>query len=132
MSKDIWHSAQEIPLFDDTVVFIDDLNNWHTGYTQRDNDGITDHDSGEIYTEENVLRWAYIKDLLALETELIRTRKALEVAVDALKEYADRDNWGMGFAPWLEDGFKDALYTEDGYKTAEKALAEITALEQKD
>ena len=64
--------------------------------------------------------------------ELIRTRKALDVAVDALKEYADRDNWGMGFAPWLEDGFKDALYTEDGYKTAEEALEQITALEQKE
>lgn len=38
MSKDIWHSAVEIPVFDDTVVFIDDLNNWHTGYTQRDVD----------------------------------------------------------------------------------------------
>ena len=85
MSKDIWHSALEIPVFDDTVVFIDDLNNWHTGYTQRDNDGITDHDSGEIYTEENVLRWAYIKDLLALETELERTRKALDVAKNGLE-----------------------------------------------
>ena len=92
MSKDIWHSALEIPVFDDTVVFIDDLNNWHTGYTQRDNDGITDHDSGEIYTEENVLRWAYIKDLLALETELERTRKenedtqaVLNCVVDMLK-----------------------------------------------
>ena len=68
----IWHDPLEIPLFDDTVVFIDDLGDWHTGYTQRDNDGITDHDSGEIYTEENVFRWAYIKDLLALETELDR------------------------------------------------------------
>lgn len=99
MSKDIWHSALEIPVFDDTVVFIDDLNNWHTGYTQRDNDGITDHDSGKIYTEENVLRWAYIKDLLAhetenkdlsdkigkLETELDRTRKALDVAIQYIK-----------------------------------------------
>lgn len=85
MSKDIWHSALEIPVFDDTVVFIDDLNNWHTGYTQRDNDGITDHDSGEIYTEENVLRWAYIKDLLALETELDRTRKTLDVATGFIK-----------------------------------------------
>ena len=92
MSKDIWHSALEIPVFDDTVVFIDDLNNWHTGYTQRDNDGITDHDSGEIYTEENVLRWAYIIDLLALEAELERTRKenedtqaVLNCVVDMLK-----------------------------------------------
>lgn len=64
--------------------------------------------------------------------ELIRTRKALEIAVGALKEYADRDNWGMGFAPWLEDGFNDALYTEDGYKTAQKALDQIKELEQKD
>ena len=92
MSKDIWHSALEIPVFDDTVVFIDDLNNWHTGYTQRDNDGITDHDSGEIYTEKNVLRWAYIIDLLALEAELERTRKenedtqaVLNCVVDMLK-----------------------------------------------
>ena len=82
----IWHDPLEIPLFDDTVVFIDDLGDWHTGYKQRDNDGITDHYSGEIYTEENVFRWAYIKDLLALETELIRTRKALEIAADVLKE----------------------------------------------
>lgn len=71
-------------------------------------------------------------ECVRLQDELGRTRKALDVAVDALKEYADRDNWGMGFAPWLEDGFKDALYTEDGYKTAEKALEQITALEQKD
>lgn len=98
MNKDIWHSALEIPVFDDTVVFIDDLNNWHTGYTQRDNDGITDHDSGEIYTEENVLRWAYIKDLLALETELDRTRKALEIAKRSLEDCnkilsADMKDW---------------------------------------
>ena len=114
MSKDIWHSAQEIPLFDDTVVFIDDLNNWHTGYTQRDNDGITDHDSGEIYTEENVLRWAYIKDLLALETELERTRKALDVAVDAMKLLKEK-----------------AYLTEYAQGVVAKALNKITALEQK-
>lgn len=63
--------------------------------------------------------------------EIIRTRKALEIAVDALKEYANEDNWSMGFAPWAEDASKDALYTEDGYKTANKALEQITA-KQKD
>lgn len=68
----------------------------------------------------------------ALWQELIRTRKALAVAVDALKEYADEDNWSMGFAPWAEDASKDALYTEDGYKAANVALEQITALEQKD
>jgi len=114
MSKDIWHSALEIPVFDDTVVFIDDLNNWHTGYTQRDNDGITDHDSGEIYTEENVLRWAYIKDLLALETDLERTRKALDVAT----KYIEHTQKVSPF--WFN-------------RLANKTLDEIkTALEQKD
>ena len=117
MIKDIWHSALEIPLFDDTVVFIDDLNNWHTGYTQRDNDGITDHDSGEIYTEENVLRWAYIKDLLALETELERTRKALEVAITGLKNCKTRDHIG-------------AVCRTPEY--VDKVLEQITALKQKD
>ncbi len=117
MSKDIWHSAQEIPLFDDTVVFIDDLNNWHTGYTQRDNDGITDHDSGEIYTEENVLRWAYIKDLLALETELERTRKALELAITGIKNCKTRDHIG-------------AVCRIPEY--VDKILEQITALEQKE
>ena len=116
MSRNIWHSASEIPLFDDTVVFIDDLNNWHTGYTQRDNDGITDHDSGEIYTEENLLRWAYIKDFLTLETELGRTRKALEIAVDGIKYM--RNNC-------LE-------YAADYMDKADEILEQITALEQKD
>jgi hypothetical protein len=116
MSKNIWHSASEIPLFDDTVVFIDDLNNWHTGYTQRDNDGITDHDSGEIYTEENLLRWAYIKDFLTLETELERTKKQLEIAVGALEIISD------------------PIPSEDCtcYLCAQHALDQIKALEQKD
>lgn len=64
--------------------------------------------------------------------DLDRTRKALDVAVDALKECANRDNWSIGFTPWSEDGTEDALYTEYGYKTAEQALERITALEQKE
>ena len=122
--SDIWHSAQEIPLFDDTVVFIDDLNNWHTGYTQRDNDGITDHDSGEIYTEENVLRWAYIKDLLALETELIRTRKALEAIRLHLMTAKGRFNL---YDEYLVSGMDspDVRFVKE---EIDKALEQITAL----
>lgn len=69
MSKDIWHRYDEAPKHQDIIVT----------------------DTG---------RWAYKADLLALETEnkdlsekigklkieLDRTRKALDVAVDALKE----------------------------------------------
>ena len=51
--------------------------------------------------------------------ELIRTRKALDVAVDALKEIIDWDNCV-------------ALQSNDFVGIANKALEQITALEQKD
>ena len=53
--------------------------------------------------------------------ELILTRKALDVAVDALKEYEDRDSYDCN-GDWC--GCE--------YSTAHKALEQITALEQKD
>ena len=51
--------------------------------------------------------------------ELIHTRKALEIAVDALKEIIDWDNCV-------------ALQSNDFVGIANKALEQITALEQKD
>lgn len=129
MSKDIWHSALEIPLFDDAVVFIDDLNNWHTGYTQRDNDGITDHDSGEIYTEENVLRWAYIKDLLALETDLERTRKALDVALCSLQDIAESNG---DFITGDSTPLDEHEYADMMLKEIKRQMKIKTAIEQKD
>ena len=53
--------------------------------------------------------------------ELIRTRKALKIAVDALKEYEDADSYDCN-GDWC--GCE--------YSTAHKALTKITALEQKD
>ena len=50
-----------------------------------------------------------------------RTRKALDVAVDALKEYEDRDSYDCN-GDWC--GCE--------YSTAHKALEQITALEQKE
>lgn len=61
--------------------------------------------------------WAYRADLLSLETELERTRKALDVAVDAL-------NAGKTLADIA--GFKMLV------AGLEEALNKITALEQKD
>ena len=52
--------------------------------------------------------------------ELERTRKALDVAIDALKEYEDRDSYDCN-GDWC--GCE--------YSTAHKALEQITALEQK-
>ena len=58
--------------------------------------------------------------------QLIRTRKALEIAVDALKKYTDASgNWWYGYE--FQGHYKD--YAGE---YADKALNEITALEQKE
>lgn len=53
--------------------------------------------------------------------ELTRTRKALEVAVDALEEYEDADSYD-----------NDGNWCGPKYSTAHHALEQITALEQKE
>ena len=58
---------------------------------------------------------------ISMWRDLIRTHKALDVAVDALKEYEDRDSYDCN-GDWC--GCE--------YSTAHKALEQITALEQKD
>lgn len=69
------------------------------------------------------------KDFLGnknLWQELIRTRKALDVAVDALKKYTDASgNWWYGYE--FQGKYKD--YAGE---YADKAIEEITALEQED
>ena len=58
--------------------------------------------------------------------ELIRTRKALEIAVDALKKYTDASgNWWYGYE-------FQGHYEDYAGEYADKALEQITALEQKD
>ena len=61
------------------------------------------------------------KALIQTKQDLELTRKALDVAVDALKEYEDRDSYDCN-GDWC--GCE--------YSTAHKALEQITALEQKD
>ena len=62
---------------------------------------------------ENFTKWAYFDDLLACEQELYRTRKILDKAI-----------W------WLNKIVENHRFTP--ISTAEMALKEITALEQKD
>lgn len=66
--------------------------------------------------------WAYLDDLLALETELERTRKELDVAVDAIKNATEY----LGNQEPLVDVMAMNLYTD-----LSKALEQITA-EQKE
>lgn len=59
----------------------------------------------------DVIAWCYLDDLIALDAELIRTRKALEIAKDGLQRIADAP---IGYCMF-----------------AEETLEQITASEQK-
>ena len=98
MSKDIWHTGKEIPDEDRYIV----VKNYA---------GLYSAGSEFEYNLDGVEKWAYFDDLLALETDLGRTRKALDVAVDALKSI----DW-----------------CGQDYANAQGALDEIIAPEQKD
>lgn len=63
--------------------------------------------------------------LIATRNELDRTRKALDVAVSALKLYSDKPG------NWLYGEFQGD-YDENPGEKATAALEQITALEQKD
>ena len=67
----------------------------------------------------NCRRFAYGNKLIW--QELIHTRKALEIAVDALKDYEDRDSYDC-----------NGNWCGCECSTAHEALEQITALEQKD
>ena len=62
-----------------------------------------------------------VGEIKRLQDELERTRKALEIAKDALNEYEDRDSYDCN-GDWC--GCE--------HSTAHEALEQITALEQKE
>ena len=113
--KSIWHKLPEQPEKGRDV-----LEKWHhlgiTHYTHFvAKNGIAEDNP---FTDA----WCYLDDMLALEPELERTRKALDVAKDALKYlYDTNDDYVPGFA--VPCGVK-------GY--TKQKIDEITALEQKD
>lgn len=137
MSKDIWHTTDEIPEEDRVIVV----------KSKRTGEYLVGSEFEFIL--ENFTKWAYFDDLLALETELEqsktcctewekqaldykaenialsgdleRTRKALDVAVDALKDFANAGKESE--QEWFCMAVKN---------NAHKALEQITALEQKD
>ena len=104
MSKDIWHTGKESPDEDSYIV----VKNYA---------GLYSSGSEFEYNLDGGEKWAYFDDLLALETDLDRTRKALDVALDWLREVATPEKCD------------DDLCRE----FTKRKLAEIkTALEQKD
>lgn len=80
ITSSIWHTKKEKPTEDKTIFA------QHKSFR----DGCIDYFLWEKqeFTEairKDVIAWTYLDDLLVCEQELIRTRKALDVAVDALK-----------------------------------------------
>lgn len=87
MSKNIWHTKDEIPRQESRVL-------WKSGNAVCGGRFDTYYKcfcgpASQFVDLKSVSRWVYIDDLLALETELERTRKALEIAVSQLKKTSD-------------------------------------------
>lgn len=134
--SDIWHTADITPDPYRSFVINTDKRNIYTGIITNPtewNPMILPefYDIEDIDKAERAIRYAYIDDLLALETELERTRKALEWARHFLKEIRlryliEKDN------PSRQNKWADtALYM---YNCAESFFDDYdkTAPEQKD
>lgn len=113
----IWRDCKkQPPLVDDgELVLMDSNDKFWVGFCEITSDGVSYFANNAEPLKNDFVKYARIEKLLALETELERTRKALETAVGALKYIQDGN---LGFSPAMD--------------FAEKALEQITALEQKD
>ena len=121
MNKSIWHTKKGKPT-EDKLVFAqhkflirDRGVDWFIWERQEFTDEI----------REDVIAWCYLDDLLACEQELERTRKALEMAKNAMKSAGTHNS--INCIARGEDPSKD-----DVGITINHALNKITALEQQD
>ena len=115
MSKDVWHTTDEAPESYADIVFYVDGYLYFASYQPQ-------YNQYGIFGADKVEKWCYVKELssyiLALETELERTRKALDVA---------RHTIG-----WINQMIDEHADKQAIKIKCEYALQEITALEQKD
>ena len=135
MSKDIWHTKDEIPKQESRVL-------WKSGNIICG--GIFDTyykcfcgPASQFVDLRTVSRWAYIDDLLALENELDRTRKALDYAIDVIQTVAKMsDKLSREYGETLVEQLDNiqAYCWQEGYVlTHEEDLKKaLTALEQKE
>jgi len=122
MSKDIWHKADEAPkaeryFIEHYKVVVGDKVYWKYGLFK----GVSNYD---YPFDQDTARWCYLDDLLALETELERTRKALDVTTGFIKGISQTV---------INDCDNQYVVLGNFKKFAEDTLNQIkTALEQKD
>lgn len=119
--SNVWHTVDETPKPYEDVAFYVDGYLYFSSYEPQ-------YNQYGIFGADKVEKWCYSKELssyiLALETELERTRKALDVAVDTL-ERLDKE---LYFNNAKQTGhIADSVAQIPGI-----ALDQITALEQKD
>ncbi|MBQ2397633.1 MAG: hypothetical protein II304_11470 [Bacteroidales bacterium] len=129
--SNIWHEPTETPKNNSDIIEHHKANDYdnHTLIEQYD---IWTTGGGPANPfDEYTIRWAYVNDLLACEQELDRTRKALDVAVDALKSAKTRLELinNSKFA-----NLNNVLQIQSQCEVLKinEALDQITALEQKD
>ncbi len=87
--SNIWHTVDETPKpYEDVAFYVDGY--LYSSYYE------PQHNQYGIFGADKVEKWCYAKDLssyiLALETDLGRTRKALE----RIKKVVDGFGWGYG------------------------------------
>lgn len=128
MSKDIWHKADETPKSWVSIAFYVD-GFLYEGYYE------SEFNQYGIFGADKVEKWCYIKELSpyipALETELERTRKALDVAVDVLKSAKTRFEF-INNSKFANLNNVLQIQSQCEILKINEALEQITALEQKD
>jgi hypothetical protein len=93
MSKSIWHKPSEITDTDNNLIIKDFVNRTYEIGWFDDNDMIfKNFRNSDTYDKEGMMKWCDVDDIVndyeRLQTELERTRKALEVALDWLGQVA--------------------------------------------
>ena len=90
MSKDIWHDCKkQPPLVDDgELVLMDSNGKFWVGFCEITSDGVSYFANNAEPLKNDFVKYARIDKLIASETDLERTRKALEVALDWLEQVA--------------------------------------------
>lgn len=81
MSKEIWRDCEkQPPLVDDgELVLMDSNDKFWVGFCRITSDGVSYFANNAEPLKNDFVKYARIDKLLALETELERTRKALEI-----------------------------------------------------
>ena len=130
MSKDIWHEPTETPTEHKTLLF-DSIEFDETEMGVYSGGLFHSYNEFEPMTPAGLSRWAYLSDFINCQKELIRTRKALDVAVDALKSAKTRFEL-INNSKFANLNNVLQIQSQCEILKIEKSLEQIKALEQKD